>query len=97
MKITEVEIILVKPQSGLIAFASLVIDNNIYLSNIAIHKKLNSDDYRLTYPCKGPFTVFYPINKATSLAIEKAIINKLKNVMNKANRNVQKIRSPLST
>lgn len=97
MKITEVEIILVKPHSGLIAFASFVLEENIYLSNIAIHKKLNSDEYRLTYPCKGSFTVFYPINKIASLKIEKAIINKLKNVMKKANENVQKIRSPLNT
>lgn len=97
MKITEVEIILVKPHSGLIAFASFVLDEYIYLSNIAIHKKLNSDDYRLTYPCKGSFTVFYPINKTASSEIEKAIINRLKNVMKKVNGNVQKIRLPLNT
>lgn len=97
MKITEVEVILVKPNSGLIAFASFVLDDNIYLSNIAIHKKLNSDEYRLTYPCKGAFTVFYPITRTASLKIEKTIINKLKNVMKKASGNVQKIRSPIST
>jgi hypothetical protein len=39
MKITEIQIEFIKPNNGLIAFASLVIDGNIYLSSIAIHKK----------------------------------------------------------
>lgn len=91
MKITEVEIVFVKPQNGLIAFASLVLDSNIYLSNIAIHKKLNADGYRLTYPSKGSFTVFHPINKTASSELELAIIAKLKNVMNKGQGNVQEI------
>jgi DNA-binding cell septation regulator SpoVG len=88
MKISEVEIVVVKPQGGLIAFASLVLDENIYLSNIAIHKKLNDDSYRLTYPTKGIFTVFHPINKAASLEIELAIISKLKDVMKRTKGNV---------
>jgi len=91
MKISEVDIVFIKPHNGLIAFASLVVDSNIYLSNIAIHKKLNSDGYRLTYPSKGSFTVFHPINKVASLEIELAIITKLKDVMKKANGNVQKV------
>lgn len=91
MKISEVEIAFVKPQGGLIAFASLVLDGNIYLSNIAIHKKLNDDGYRLTYPTKGSFTVFHPINKTASLEIEQAVISKLKDVMKRTNGNVQEI------
>ncbi|HHS2948417.1 TPA: hypothetical protein ACTEL6_001622 [Legionella pneumophila] len=93
MKITEVEVILVKPNNGLIAFASCVVDNNIYLSNIAIHKKLSSDGYRLTYPNKGSYTVFHPINKVASHAIEAEIFKKLKNVMKKVDGHVQEIRS----
>ena len=91
MKMSEVEIAFVKPQGGLIAFASLVLDGNIYLSNIAIHKKLNEDGYRLTYPTKGTFTVFHPINKSASLEVEQAVISKLKDVMKRTNGNVQKI------
>lgn len=91
MKISEVEIAFVKPQGGLIAFASLVLDCNMYLSNIAIHKRLNDDGYRLTYPTKGTFTVFHPINKTASLEIEQAVISKLKDVMKRTNGNVQKI------
>lgn len=93
MEITEVEVVFVKPHNGLIAFASCVVDNSIYLSNIAIHKKLNTDGYRLTYPNKGSYTIFYPIHKAASHAIEAEIFKKLKKVMKKVDGNVQEIRS----
>jgi hypothetical protein len=57
MKITEVHIELIKPNSGMIGFASLVIDNSIYLSSIAIHKKLTGEGYRLTFPGKEKFAI----------------------------------------
>ena len=85
MQISEVQIEFIKPNNGLIAFASLVIDGNIYLSSIAIHKKLNEEGYRTTYPSKGSFSIFYPINKTTSKQIEEAIFKKLKEVMSKQN------------
>ena len=40
MQISEVQISIVKPSNGLIAFASIVIDESIYLGSIAIHQKL---------------------------------------------------------
>ena len=83
MQITEIQIEFVKPNNGLVGFASLVVDGNIYLSSIAIHKKLNGADYRLTYPSKGKFSIFHPINKKSSNQIEQAIFTKLKDVMNK--------------
>lgn len=85
MKIEEVNIEFIKPNNGLIAFASLVIDGNLYLSSIAIHKKLQSEECRITYPSKGNFSIFHPINKATSKQIEEAIFKKLKEVMSKKN------------
>lgn len=91
MKISEIEIAFIKPQRGVIAFASFVLEGNIYLSNIAIHKKLNEDGYRLTYPSKGTFSIFHPINKVASLEVEQAVISKLKDVMKKAKGNVQEI------
>jgi stage V sporulation protein G len=85
MRITEVQINLVKPNNGLIGFASLVVNGEIYISSIAIHKRLNSTGYRLTYPSKGNFTIFHPINRNTSTQIEEAVFLKLKNVMKKVN------------
>jgi len=85
MTISEVNIEFIKPNNGLIAFASLVIDGNIYLSSIAIHKKLTEEGFRITYPSKGSFSIFYPINRTTSKQIEEAIFKKLKEVMIRKN------------
>ena len=81
IKITEVQIEFIKPNNGMIGFASLVINDSIYLSSIAIHKKLSAEGCRITYPSKGQFSIFYPINKEVSKQIEEAIFNKLNDVM----------------
>jgi stage V sporulation protein G len=91
MKITEIQIEFIKPSNGLIGFASLVVDDDIYLSSIAIHKKLDSSGYRLTYPSKGKFAIFHPIHKEASTQIEQAIFAKLKDVMKKIKSDVQEI------
>lgn len=96
MKISEIQINFIKPCDGLIGFASFVIDESIYISSVAIHKKLNGDGYRLTYPSKGNFTICHPINKKTSQEIEVAIFNQLKNVMNKVSYDVQILQSTIS-
>ncbi len=82
--VSEVNIEIVKPQNGLVGFANIVIESNIYLSGIAIYKKLNAEGYRLLYPKKNGFSLFHPINKETSVAIEEAIFSKLKSVINKS-------------
>jgi DNA-binding cell septation regulator SpoVG len=83
MKITEVKIEIIKPSNGLIGFASVVIDNSIYLGSIAVYKKLNAEGYRILYPKKGAFDIFHPITKEASNLIEEAIFNKLEDVMSK--------------
>jgi hypothetical protein len=45
MQVTEVE--------GLIAFASVVLDDQLYLMGIAIHSKLVGSGYRLTSNAQG--------------------------------------------
>jgi stage V sporulation protein G len=85
IKITEVQISFIKPKDGLIAFASLVLNGQIYLGSIGIHKKLMQDDFRLTYPtkktCQNDLNIFHPIKREVSLAIENAIKQKMKEVM----------------
>jgi DNA-binding cell septation regulator SpoVG len=87
MQVSEVNIHLIKPQGGLIAFASLVIDDSLFLSGIGIHRKLEGDGYRLTYPTRKAgqqsFEVFHPINRGTGIAIEQAVIAALKDVLNR--------------
>jgi len=83
MKITEVQIDFIKPKDGLIAFASLVLNGDVYLSSIGIHKKVDGTGFRLTYPSKGKHSVYSPINRIAGQAIESEIFKKLKDVMNK--------------
>jgi DNA-binding cell septation regulator SpoVG len=87
MQVTEVDIAFVKPKDGMIAFASVVLDDQLYLSGIAIHSKLVGCGYRLTYPTRKvggtQFSLFHPIRKQVGLAIERAVFEKLKNVMSK--------------
>lgn len=90
MKITEISIDLVKPKDGLIGFASLVIEESIYLGNIGIIKRLDEDTYRLTYPTRKVggknFNIYYPINKEAGAKIEKAVAKRLKEVLKKDDR-----------
>lgn len=81
--VSEVKIEIVKPSNGLIGFASIVIDNAIFLGSIAVYKKLNAEGYRILYPKKGAFDIFHPITKEASNLIEEAIFNKLEDVMSK--------------
>ena len=87
MQVTEVDIAFVKPKDGMIAFASVVLDDQLYLGGIAIHSKLVGCGYRLTYPTRKvgetQFSLFHPIRKHVGLAIEQAVFEKLKNVMSK--------------
>jgi DNA-binding cell septation regulator SpoVG len=87
MHVTEVDITFVKPKDGLVAFASVVLDDQIFLSGIAIHQKLVGSGHRLTYPTRKvgdtQFSLFHPIRKPIGLVIEEAIFEKLKDVMSK--------------
>ena len=90
MKISEISIDLVKPKNGLVAFASLVIEDAIYLGNIGVIKRLDDDTYRLTYPTRKVgeknFNIYYPINKESGQKIEKAVNKRLKEVLKKDDR-----------
>lgn len=85
-KITEIQIIPVKPNNGLVAFASLVYDGSFYLSSIGIIKKRYSNDFRILYPTKKigerSINIFHPINKVISKEIEEAILKKAEEILN---------------
>lgn len=84
MKISEVQIIPIKPKDGLVAFASFVIDEAIYCSSVAIMTRPNGD-YRLLYPTKKisgrDISIYYPISKEVGVAIQEAVITKYKDVI----------------
>lgn len=81
MKITEIQIIPIKPKDGLVAFASVVLENCLYLGSIGIYTKINGVGYRITYPTKKigekDINIYHPINKELSKEIEKMIFKKL--------------------
>lgn len=82
-RISEIQIIPIKPKDGLVGFASLVFDNTFYLGSIGIHTRPQGG-YRLTYPTrkttKNTLPIFHPINKEIATAIEQAVIAEFKKV-----------------
>ena len=80
-KVTEIQIIPVKPKDGLIAFASFVLDEKYYIGSVAIYTRLNEAGYRLVYPTKklglNNISIFHPITGATGRAIEQVVIGKI--------------------
>lgn len=87
MKISEIQIVPVKPRNGLVAFASCVIDDSLFVGNIAIYTSLsNSEGYRLVFPSKAlangkEIQCVHPINRETGRTISKAIINKYEDLI----------------
>jgi len=85
MKITEVQIIPIKPRGGLVAFASVVVQNSLYLGSLGVYTRIDGTGYRITYPTKKiggkNINIYHPINKETSKAIEEAIISEAKKIL----------------
>lgn len=85
MTITEIQITPIKPKDGLVAFASIVLENSVYLGFIGVYTRLNGEGYRITYPTKKigekSLNIYHPINKDTGRAIEEAIILKAKEIL----------------
>ena len=87
-RLSEIQIIPIKPQNGLVAFASFVLDGSLYLGSIGIVTRPNGG-YRLTYPTKSVGTrelnIYHPINRQFAEAIKKEVIKRLEEVMKNEN------------
>ena len=85
VEIREVTIIPVKPQKGLVALASCVVDDKLYLGSIGLYTKKDGSGYRLTYPNKkigaGSLNIYHPIHKDVSDAILNAVVAKYEELM----------------
>jgi len=83
-KISEIQIVPVKPKDGLVAFANFVLNGNIYLGSIGIMTKLNGG-FRLVYPTKKignrNINLFHPINKEFGQFIEIEVLKHFEKVM----------------
>lgn len=95
--VTETQLIPIKPRNGLVAFASVVLNRQVYLGSIGVHSKLDGSGYRLTYPNKvvagRSQDIYHPINQETASAIEQAIFAKYKEVIERSNDRYDKAAS----
>ena len=84
MSITKVELLPIRPQNGLMAFACVEIDNQFYVNSIGVHKRRNGKGYRITYPTRKVgeqnITIFHPTEPLLSKEIEEAICSKAEEV-----------------
>jgi stage V sporulation protein G len=84
MKITEINIIPIKPDGGLIGFASVLLDNGLYLGSIGVYSRLDGTGYRITYPTKKiggkDLNIYHPINRDLSQEIEDAVTRKAREI-----------------
>jgi stage V sporulation protein G len=78
--ISEVEVQPIKPQNGLIAFASCVVNDNWYIGSIAVYTRPEGG-HRLVYPTKKVdgenISIIHPINKEVGEKVEKRINEKV--------------------
>ena len=87
IKISEIQIVPVTSNNGLVGFASFVIDGAFLLSSIGIFT-CSERQFRLTYPkrtnTRQNLNFFFPINKEVAQQVEFEIIKKFKEtVVNK--------------
>lgn len=85
VKVSEIQIIPVKPKDGLIGFASFVLDESYYVGSVAIFTRLKAPGYRLVYPTKKigdkNIGIFYPINSDVGRGIEEAVTEKVSELL----------------
>ena len=80
IKISEISILPVKPVDGLLGWASLVLNHQFYVGNLAIHSRPNGD-IRLTFPEKvlpngRRICCFHPITQEAGGIILAAVAEK---------------------
>lgn len=82
--ITEIQIVPIKANEGLVAFVSFLYDRSFYFGAIGIYTRPHGG-YRLTYPTRktgiSNLPIYHPINKDIADIIEKAVIDKYKEII----------------
>ncbi len=82
-KIKNIQIIPIRPNEGLVGFASFVLNDSFYFGSIGIRTR-PLGGFRLTYPTRKvgdkSLPIFHPINKTVSDLIEQEIIAKFEEI-----------------
>jgi len=89
MKISEINIIPIKPREGVLAFCSFILNDSFYIGNVAIYKHLNREGFRLSYPSRTlpnalSVSCFHPINQTVGREIESAVSETYEGIIEKA-------------
>lgn len=74
--VSEINIIPVKPKFGLIAFASFVLFDSLYISSVAIYTRPHGG-IRLVYPRKKNLDICHPIKHQLGVSIENALLDEM--------------------
>ena len=96
LEISEIQIVPIKPQNGLVAFASFIINQAIYLGNIAIYTCPSSEvSYRLVYPTRklsneSQVNLVYPIKREVGEYIQSEIVKKYLKIVENVTKGVGK-------
>lgn len=79
MQVSEVQIVPVKPNDGLVAFATCVLDNSYYIGSIAVFTKIGGG-IRLVFPTKivgeRQMNIHHPITREMHDYIQRAVEEK---------------------
>lgn len=90
MKISEVNVVPIKPTNGLVAFASVVVDESLYLGSIGIHTRPNGS-FRITYPTKKvgvrEMNLYHPIKQDVGKQIEQVVLEKYQQIFERSDDN----------
>jgi len=83
MKISRIRIKRVMPDKGLVGFVSFVIDDWLFVGNIALFTRLNDEGkVRLVFPQKqlktGSVNIFHPLTSEGYFVLEQAVQEKFK-------------------
>ena len=86
LRISEINIIPVKPKDGLIGFVSFVLNESFYIGSIGVYVRLGGAGFRLVYPTKKygerGIGIFHPINARAGHIVEAAVLEKVMKLFN---------------
>lgn len=74
--VSEINIVMIKPKYGHIAFASFVLFEMLYISSVAIYTRPGGG-IRLVYPRKKNLDVCHPIKHELGVRIEESILSEM--------------------
>jgi stage V sporulation protein G len=82
-KLSEIQITPIKPINGLVGFANLVLNDCLFLGNVAIFTRPEGG-FRLSFPTRKVGSknlyIFNPITRSLGQQLEQAIIEKFEEV-----------------